>query len=86
MIILSLGSNLPSRFGDRFDNLKLAINFIETCGIIIDKKSSFYETPSYPNKSNPKFRCSISRPLKRIDIFTLLPLPINFESDLSLTL
>ena len=55
MIILSLGSNLPSHFGNRFDNLKFAMSFLEGYGILIDKKSSFYETPSYPNKKNPKF-------------------------------
>ena len=55
MIILSLGSNLPSHFGNKFDNLKFAMSFLEGYGILIDKKSSFYETPSYPDKNNPKF-------------------------------
>ena len=55
MIILSLGSNLPSKFGDKFDNLRLAISFLESHRIFVEKKSSFYETFSYPNKSNPKF-------------------------------
>ena len=55
MIILGIGSNLPSRFGDRFKNIELAISFLESHNIQIIKKSSFYETPSYPNKSNPKF-------------------------------
>ena len=55
MIILSLGSNLPSHFGNRFDNLKFAMSFLEGYGILIDKKSSFYETPSYPDKNNPKY-------------------------------
>ena len=55
MIILSLGSNLQSQFGNRFQNLNLAIQHLKKEGIIINKKSSFYETPSYPNKSKPKF-------------------------------
>ena len=55
MIILSLGSNLPSKFGDKIGNLKFAMSFLVGYGILIDKKSSFYETPSYPNKNNPKF-------------------------------
>ena len=55
MIILSLGSNLSSVFGDRFTNIDLAISYLESYGIAIDKKSSYYETPSYPNKNNPKF-------------------------------
>ena len=55
MIILSLGSNLPSKFGDKFNNLRLAISFLKSHSIFVEKKSSFYETFSYPNKSNPKF-------------------------------
>ena len=55
MIILSLGSNLPSTFGDKFDNLKFAMSMLNDYGIKIEKKSSFYETPSYPDKKQPKF-------------------------------
>ena len=55
MIILSLGSNLPSTFGDRFDNLKFAMSMLNDYGIKIEKKSSFYETPSHPDKKQPKF-------------------------------
>ena len=55
MVILSLGSNLNSKFGDRVENLNLAVSYLEKEGIIINKKSSKYETPSYPNQDNPKF-------------------------------
>ena len=55
MIFLGLGSNLSSKFGDRFANINLAISFLEEYGIKVIKKSNFYETPSYPNKENPKF-------------------------------
>ena len=55
MIFLGLGSNLPSKYGDRFTNINLAISSLEGYGIKVIKKSSFYETPSYPNKENPKF-------------------------------
>ena len=75
MIILSLGSNLPSKFGDRFDNLNLAITFLESCGILIDKKSSFYETPSYPDKNNPKFIntiVSVNTSLPPVDLLSVL--------------
>jgi len=55
MIFLSLGSNLPSKYGDRFDNLKKSIFYIERSGIVINCVSSFYETLSYPDNSKPKF-------------------------------
>ena len=55
MSLLGLGSNLPSSFGDRFENLNLAVSYLELYKIKIIKKSSFYETPSYPDIKNPKF-------------------------------
>ena len=55
MILLGLGSNLPSSFGNRFDNIDIAVSALDKYGIQIKKKSSYYESPSYPNKENPKF-------------------------------
>ena len=55
MIFLGIGSNLPSSLGDRFKNIDLAISFLENYKIKLIKRSSFYETFSYPNKNNPKF-------------------------------
>ena len=55
MILLGLGSNLSSSFGDRFENIDLAISYLEEYRIKIKKKSSYYESLSYPNKENPKF-------------------------------
>ena len=75
MIILSLGSNLPSHFGNKFDNLKFAMSFLEGYGILIDKKSSFYETPSYPDKNNPKFVnivISVKTDLPPVDLISVL--------------
>ena len=54
MIILGLGSNLSSSFGDRFKNINLAMKYLGYYDIKILKKSSFYETPSYPNKKKSK--------------------------------
>ena len=55
MILLGLGSNLSSNFGDRFKNIDLAVAALNEYGIIVKKKSSYYESFSYPNKENPKF-------------------------------
>jgi 2-amino-4-hydroxy-6-hydroxymethyldihydropteridine diphosphokinase len=55
MLLLGLGSNLSSSFGDRFKNIDLAISYLELYEIKVVKKSSFYESLSYPNKENPKF-------------------------------
>tara|TARA_B100001123_G_C15298900_1_gene1020309 strand:+ start:450 stop:962 length:513 start_codon:yes stop_codon:yes gene_type:complete len=55
MIVVALGSNLSSKFGNRFTNIDLAISLFEKKSIKVSKKSSYYETPSYPNKNEPKF-------------------------------
>ncbi len=75
MVILSLGSNLPSKYGDKFENLKYAISLLEDRGILLDKKSSFYETPSYPDKSKPKFAnmvISIKTSLSPVNLMTII--------------
>jgi len=73
MIFLALGSNLDSSFGNRFQNIDLAISFLESYGIKIINKSSFYETPSYPNKLDPMFINAV------IEIKTTLP-PVDLAS------
>ena len=55
MIFLGLGSNLPSKYGDKFANINLAISSLESYGVKIIKRSSFYKTPSYPDRKKPKF-------------------------------
>jgi len=55
MIYLNIGSNLPSVKGDRKDNINNAIEHLRNLELNIIKISNYYETPSYPNKSDPKF-------------------------------
>jgi len=55
MILLNVGSNLDSKKGDRFFNLKKTLELLKIEKIKIKNISSIYETPSYPNKKNPKF-------------------------------
>tara|TARA_B100002051_G_C16556972_1_gene545510 strand:+ start:175 stop:687 length:513 start_codon:yes stop_codon:yes gene_type:complete len=55
MIFLGIGSNLDSKFGDRYNNIRRTLKLIQEEKIVVKKISKFYETPSYPNKKNPKF-------------------------------
>ena len=55
MTVLALGSNLSSSFGDRFENIDMAISYLKKYKVNVIKKSSYYETPSYPDKEKPKF-------------------------------
>jgi 2-amino-4-hydroxy-6-hydroxymethyldihydropteridine diphosphokinase len=55
MIHINIGSNLDSKFGNRFDNISIAIKLLINFKLKIKKISNFYETPSYPNKKLPFF-------------------------------
>ena len=55
MIYLGIGSNLHSSFGNRLDNINHSILLLKQRRIKVIKKSSFYESFSFPNKNNPKF-------------------------------
>jgi len=70
MIFLSLGSNLPSSFGNRFANINLAVSFIKENGINVLKQSSYYESNSYPDTSKPKYINII------INVSTILKPPV----------
>ena len=75
LVFLGIGSNLNSTFGDRFTNIDLALEEIKKKKIEILKKSSFYETPSYPIKNNPKFInivISILTDLSPVDLMIIL--------------
>ena len=66
---------MSSSFGDRFDNINLAISSLSEHGIQTIKKSSFYETFSYPNKKDPKFInivISVRTHLQPIDLMSAL--------------
>ena len=69
MIHLNIGSNLNSKFGNRFDNITIAIDLLLSAKVKIKKISNFYETPSYPNKRFPNYLnvgviCSFNRNLE----------------------
>ena len=55
MIHINIGSNLDSKYGNKFRNISLAIDLLIHSKLRIRKISSFYETPSYPNKALPKY-------------------------------
>ena len=55
MIHLNIGSNLNSKFGNRFDNITITIDLLVSAKVKIKKISNFYETPSYPNKRYPNY-------------------------------
>jgi 2-amino-4-hydroxy-6-hydroxymethyldihydropteridine diphosphokinase len=55
MIYLGIGSNLANDQESKLINIKKTIRLLKFHSIKVKKVSSFYETPSYPNKNYPKF-------------------------------
>ena len=55
MIHLNIGSNLNSNFGNKFDNISIAIKQLIEKKFDVKRISNFYTTPSYPNKNLPNF-------------------------------
>ena len=55
MIIINIGSNLSSKNGGRKYNINKAISYLKDLKVNLISLSNFYETPSYPDKNNPKF-------------------------------
>ena len=82
MIYLGIGSNLSSSFGDRFKNINLAVSSLEEKKINLVKKSSFYETFSYPNKENPKFINIVIAVETSLSPKTLMKILISIEEKL----
>tara|TARA_Y100000590_G_scaffold421485_1_gene525220 strand:- start:2013 stop:2525 length:513 start_codon:yes stop_codon:yes gene_type:complete len=85
MLLLSFGSNLSSTFGDRFTNIDLAVKFIESDNLKIIKKSSYYETPSYPDKKNPKFINIVLAANTNLNLVEIIPILISVEKKLGRT-
>jgi len=79
MIILGLGSNLSSDFGNRFKNIELAISYLELQDIKVLKKSSFYETPSFPDNKKPKFINVVISLTSNLEIKDLITILISIE-------
>jgi len=82
MIYLGIGSNLSSTYGDRFTNINLAVKHLETYQIQVLKKSSYYETPSYPDKKNPKFINIVICVKSNLNLEDLVKAIINTEQKL----
>tara|TARA_B100000424_G_scaffold269124_1_gene265365 strand:+ start:1075 stop:1386 length:312 start_codon:yes stop_codon:yes gene_type:complete len=68
---LGIGSNL----GNKISNIKKAMDLLLTKNIHIEKLSSFYETPSWPNNNFPKFInvvIKIQTNLSLIELFKII--------------
>ena len=75
MILIALGSNLASQAGPPAATLKGALVRLDQLGVKILSVSSFYETPAWPNPSDPAFVnavATVHTALQPVELLNLL--------------
>src|SRR5438105_1212355 len=55
MILIALGSNLPSKAGGPRETLRAALDALAEYGIAVSAVSPFYETPAWPDPNDPRY-------------------------------
>jgi len=72
---LAIGSNL----GDRLSNIELAKKMLVLNNIYIKDVSSYYETPSWPNRKFPKYFNTVLKVKTDISLVNLFKIVKNIE-------
>jgi 2-amino-4-hydroxy-6-hydroxymethyldihydropteridine diphosphokinase len=75
VITIALGANLPSSAGTPEQTLRAALIRLEELGLQIRSVSSFYETPAWPDASDPPFInavASVETDLQPVELLTIL--------------
>ena len=75
MILIALGANLPSFAGPPAATLDAALARLEQLGVKIAARSSFYETPAWPDPAQPSFInavASLETQLQPVELLALL--------------
>jgi 2-amino-4-hydroxy-6-hydroxymethyldihydropteridine diphosphokinase len=61
MILVALGSNLPSRAGNPRETLRAALDSLAAQGVRIEAVSPFYETAAWPDPGDPRYVNAVAR-------------------------
>ena len=61
MILIALGSNLPSHAGNSSETLRAALTHLEANGVTPVEVSRFYNTPAWPDPADPPFVNAVAR-------------------------
>ena len=80
MILIGLGANLPSPAGPPAVTLSSALGRLKECGITILSVSSFYQTPAWPDPSEPPFVNAVASIATRLQPAELLALLHDVEA------
>jgi len=73
--LIALGANLPSAAGPPAVTLDRALARLEALGVKILRRSSFYETPAWPDPSDPPFVnavAAVETALQPVELLALL--------------
>jgi 2-amino-4-hydroxy-6-hydroxymethyldihydropteridine diphosphokinase len=80
MILIALGANLPSRRRSAGGDLSSALGRLKECGITILAVSSFYQTPAWPDASEPPYINAVASIATRLQPAELLLLLHDVEA------
>jgi 2-amino-4-hydroxy-6-hydroxymethyldihydropteridine diphosphokinase len=75
VILIALGANLPSLAGPPAATLAAALARLETLSVKILRRSSFYETPAWPDPGQPAFVnavAAVETALQPVELLALL--------------
>jgi len=75
VILIALGANLPGPAGEPASALNHALGKLDGKGVKILKLSSFYETPAWPDRTDPAFInavAAVDTALQPVELLTLL--------------
>jgi 2-amino-4-hydroxy-6-hydroxymethyldihydropteridine diphosphokinase len=82
VILIALGSNLPSTAGSPAATLKSALDRLAEQGVKIRSVSSFYESPAWPDPADPVFVNAVALVETALQPVELLTLLHGIETDL----
>lgn len=79
MILIALGANLPSSFGEPEQTLKRAVADIQARGVRVIKQSSIWKTAPVPVSDQPWYRNAVIRVETNLHAMELLQLLHSIE-------
>jgi len=85
MILVALGSNLPSEAGSPRETLCAALDRLAAHGARIDAVSPFYETPAWPDPEDPRYVNAVARVTSDLPPRDLMALLQKIETSLGRT-
>ncbi len=84
MILLALGSNLPSKFGDSKCTIMKACEVLTDRGLVIDRLSHLYRTAPVPVSDQPWFVNAVASIKTKIDPYAVLRVLQDVEAEFGL--